>query len=290
MFNLERKSGDPVLSLCSWGISGQREAGKLISDTSRNCGSWLPQILPSCSSGLRRLKHWITSQTYLGISVLKIIYFTLLSSILVFIASLYPWLELPVGGRVPRHQVKLNYESRLTLIVLHSIANKQIILGGLRNVGTPPLNLFIQKRKTEKEEDEMGVANDMAVTASPNRLKRAQHKEHTRNHCPLKPHVLKCPETAGDIGLWPKRRNEKHFNGILLPASHHFLWVKLGEQVRAQAKHRHKPSMMTHQGNVSDGVSCRHPMHIRYAPLWSKNLMSGFLDVPTSPTQTIAWK
>lgn len=86
-------------------------------------------------------------------------------------------------------------------MVLHSITNKQIILGGLRNVGTPPLNLFIQKRKTEKEEDEMGVASDMAVTASPNRLKCAQHKERTRNHCPLKPHVLKCPETAGDIGL-----------------------------------------------------------------------------------------
>ena len=46
---------------------------------------------------------------------------------------------------------------------------------------------------------------------------------------------------------------------MLLLASHHFLWVKLGEQVRAQAKHRHKPSMMTHQGSVSDGVSCRHP-------------------------------
>lgn len=40
---------------------------------------------------------------------------------------------------------------------------------------------------------------------------------------------------------------------------HHLLQVKLGEQVRAQAKHRHKPSMMTHRGSVSDGVSCRHP-------------------------------
>lgn len=50
-------------------------------------------------------------------------------------------------------------------MVLHFIANKQIILGRLRNVGTPPMNLFIQKRKTEKEEDEMGVADDTACNS-----------------------------------------------------------------------------------------------------------------------------
>lgn len=50
-------------------------------------------------------------------------------------------------------------------MVLHFITNKQMVLGRLRNVGTPPLNLFIQKIKTEKEEDEMGVANDMAYNS-----------------------------------------------------------------------------------------------------------------------------
>lgn len=175
-------------------------------------------------------------------------------------------------------------------MVLHFIANKQIILGRLRNVGTPPLNLFIQKGNRRKKM-KCVLLMIWLVTTGPNRLKCAQHKEHTRSCRPLKPHVLKCPESVRDIGLWPKRRNEKHFNEILLPASHHFLWVKLEEQVRAQAKHRHKPSMMTHRGSVSDGVSCRHPHAYKVCPFVVKKPYVRVLRSSHLPySEPLAWK
>lgn len=126
-------------------------------------------------------------------------------------------------------------------MVLHSITNKQITLDRLKNVGKSPYLLWPQslypKKERQRRKKMMWLLLMMGLhTASPNRLKC---KEHTHGCRPLKPQLPKSPESVRNTGPWPRRRNKKHSNGILL-ASHHVLWVKSwGElQVRAQAKHR----------------------------------------------------